>query len=130
MKNFILFLCFLHLLSNLAAQENIESEIVKMRELIRTEDPQLNTIAEKIFSQCIFSKLLDPISPALPNKWFSPGGWYLGQWIWDTQFVVAAYAPMGADAIIRGVFDNYWQTIEESRSTARLVSLWYGAEFS
>ena len=115
----ILFLCFLSLFINLAAQENIMSEMAKMHELVRTEDPQLNTIAEKIFSQCIFSKLRDPMPPALSNRWFSPGGDYVGQWIWDTQFVLSTYAPMGEDAVIRGVYDNYWQTIEKNPEAPR-----------
>jgi glycogen debranching enzyme len=104
-------LALLLLFGTLLAQEKNAPEMAKMRTLVYTEDPQLNSIAEKIFSQCIFSKLLDPLPPAMPNKWFSPGGGYVGQWVWDTQFVLAAYAPMGEDAIIRGVFDNYWQTI-------------------
>ncbi len=110
----ITLICFLLLLSNLIAQKNIMSEMTKMRGLVYTENPQLNNIAEKIFSQCIFSKLLEPLPPALPNKWFSPGGGYVGQWVWDTQFVVAAYAPMDEDQVIRGVFDNYWQTIKNN----------------
>jgi len=110
-RTIILSLILFLLIGNLSAQEKNASEMARMRTLVYTEDPQLNTIAEKIFSQCIFSKLLAPLPPAMPNKWFSPGGGYVGQWVWDTQFVLAAYAPMGEDAVIRGVFDNYWQTI-------------------
>jgi hypothetical protein len=113
-KTGTLFLFTFYLFGNLCSQEKSAPELEKMRSLIYTENQQINTIAEKIFSQCIFSKLLDPLPPALPNKWFSPGGGYVGQWVWDTQFVLAAYAPMGEDAIIRGVFDNYWQTIAKN----------------
>lgn len=113
-KLIIFLLSFLSWFSGVVAQEKITPQMAKMRELVGTEDSQLNTIAEKIFSQCIFSKLFDPIPPALPNKWFSPGGGYVGQWVWDTQFVLVAYAPMGEDAVIRGVFDNYWQTIAKN----------------
>lgn len=113
-KLILLFLSFVCTFSGVMAQEDITSQMARMRELVYTEDSQLNAISEKIFSQCIFSKLFDPIPPALPNRWFSPGGGYVGQWIWDTQFVLAAYAPMGDDAIIRGVFDNYWQTIDKN----------------
>jgi hypothetical protein len=105
----VLFLSFL--ISGLNAQEKNKAELEKMRGLVYSEDPQINSLAEKIFSQCIFSKLLDPLPPALPHKWFSPGGGYIGQWVWDTQFVLAAYAPMGEDTVIRGVYDNYWHTI-------------------
>jgi putative isomerase len=113
-KSLVLFLCFLSVFQNLNAQKNIAPEMDRMRKLVYTEDPQLNAISEKIFSQCIFSKLLDPLPPAMPNKWFSPGGGYVGQWVWDTQFVLAAYAPMGEDSVIRGVYDNYWKTIENN----------------
>jgi len=113
-KLLIIFLCLQSLLGNLKAQENLAPQMEKMHSLIRTDDPQLNAIADKIFSQCIFSKLLDPIPPAMPHKWFSPGGGYVGQWVWDTQFVLAAYAPMGDDSTIRDVYDNYWQTIAKN----------------
>ena len=73
----------------------ISEQMAKMKRLIHTNDVQLNKIVENIFSQCIISKLFDPLPPALPNKWFSPGGGYVGQRVWDTQFVLAAYAPMG-----------------------------------
>ena len=94
-------------------------QMSKMKRLIHTNDAQLNKIVENIFSQCIISKLFGPLPPALPNKWFSPGGGYVGQWIWDTQFVLAAYAPMGEDSVIRGVYDNYWQTIENNPEAPR-----------
>lgn len=113
-KKLTLFFCLTLLIISLHAQEKYAQEIAKMSELVHTENAQINSIAEKIFSQCIFSKLMNPIPPALQNKWFSPGGGYVGQWIWDTQFVLAAYAPMGEDAVIRGVYDNYWQTIAKN----------------
>lgn len=110
----ILFFFTLSFFYNVSAQEKNAPEMARMRTLVHTEDPQINKIAERIFAQCIFSKLLDPLPPALPNKWFSPGGGYVGQWVWDTQFVLAAYAPMGEDTIIREVYDNYWQTIAKN----------------
>jgi putative isomerase len=113
-RTILLIFCLLSVLGTLRAQEQNAAEMAKMRTLVRTEDPQINDITEKIFAQCIFSKLFDPLPPGLPNKWFSPGGGYVGQWVWDTQFVLAAYAPMGEDAIIRGVYDNYWQTVAKN----------------
>ncbi|MDO8588019.1 MAG: trehalase family glycosidase [Armatimonadota bacterium] len=86
----------------------------KLRRNVRTEDPKLNLLVEKLYNDCVFSKLFDPKPPALPNKWFSPGGGYVGQWIWDTMFVLNAYAPAGDDEVIRGVFDNYWHTIDNN----------------
>ncbi len=114
LKNLILSFCLLVVFHGLNAQEKYAPEMARMRHLVRSENSKLNTIAEQIFSQCIFSKLFDPLPPAMPDKWFSPGGGYVGQWIWDTQFVLAAYAPMGEDSIIRGVYRNYWNTIENN----------------
>ena len=96
------------------SKARVSEGLAKLPNAIHTDDPVHNTIAEKIFSQCVFSKLYDPIPPALPHQWFSPGGGYVGQWVWDTMFVLAAYAPMGEDEIIRHVFDNYWQTMERN----------------
>ena len=93
--------------------------LAKLPQFVRTEDASLNGIADKIFGQCIFSKLYDPLPPALPNRWFSPGGGYVGQWVWDTMFVLAAYAPMDEDAIVRGVFQNYWHTIAQNPEAPR-----------
>lgn len=81
---------------------------------IHCEDDELNALAKNIYADCIFGKLNDPLPPALPNPWFSPGGGYVGQWVWDTMFVLIAYAPLNDDQTIRKVFDNYWYTIDNN----------------
>ena len=86
----------------------------RLARLVETEDPALNAIVRNLYSDCVLSKLYDPQPPALPNKWFSPGGGYVGQWVWDTMFVAIAYAALDDDETIRGVFDNYWHTIDHN----------------
>lgn len=81
---------------------------------VHTEDPRLNAVIRKIYRECIFSKQYDPLPPALPHKWFSPGGTYVGQWVWDTMFVLAVYAPAGDEAFIRDVWENYWYTVDNN----------------
>jgi len=88
--------------------------LATLHQSVTSEDPTLNSLLEKIYGDCVFNKLFDPIPPALPHKWFSPGGGYVGQWVWDTMFVLIAYAPMGEDEITRGVFENYWYTIDNN----------------
>lgn len=81
---------------------------------VQTEDPALNALAERIYRGCVFGKLYEPRPPALPNRWFSPGGVYVGQWVWDTMFVTIAYAPLDDDRTIRDVFENYWHTLDNN----------------
>jgi hypothetical protein len=53
--------------------------------------------------------------PELPHRWFAPGGsYYLGQWLWDTMFVLRAFAPLDDDAVVRDAFENYWYTVEHN----------------
>ncbi|MCY3021085.1 MAG: trehalase family glycosidase [Planctomycetota bacterium] len=81
---------------------------------VETEDAALNSLIGKLYGDCVLSKLFAPQPPALPHKWFSPGGGYVGQWVWDTMFVAIAYAPLDDDETIREVFENYWYTIENN----------------
>lgn len=96
------------------ARERIAEWMPRLPSRVATDDPAVNGIVEGIYRDCIFGKLFDPIPPALPNKWFSPGGTYVGQWVWDTMFVLIAFAPLGDDETIRGVWDNYWYTIDNN----------------
>ena len=81
---------------------------------IQTEDPKLNALVESLYERCVWGSLREPRLPALPNRWFTGGGGYVGQWIWDAMFVSTAFAPLDDDATIRGVFDNYWHTIDHN----------------
>jgi hypothetical protein len=87
----------------------------RLRRLVRTEDERVNALVEKIYRECVYGKLFDPMLPELPYRWFAPGGAYFtGQWIWDTMFVLIAFAPLDDDAVVREAFDNYRYTIENN----------------
>lgn len=86
---------------------------------IDTESDELDAFVRKLYADCVLGKLYPPQPPALPHRWFSPGGGYVGQWIWDTMFVGIAYAPLDDDATIRGVFENYWHTIDHNPEAPR-----------
>jgi hypothetical protein len=81
---------------------------------IQTEDPQLNALIESLYERCVWGALREPRLPALPNKWLTGGGGYVGQWLWDAMFVATAFAPLDDDRMLRGVFDNYWYTIDHN----------------
>ena len=75
---------------------------------IQTEDPQLNALIESLYDRCVWGALREPRPPALPNRWITGGGGYVGQWLWGAMFVATAFAPLDDDPTIRGVFENYW----------------------
>lgn len=39
------------------------------------------------YRYCVLGKLFNPMPPYINRKWLSPGGFYRGQWLWDTTFV-------------------------------------------
>lgn len=79
-----------------------------VRTLFKWESPDVIRLTEEIFDQCILGKLFPPEAP-LNHNWISPGGWYRGQWIWNTMFVVDLLSLVpGTEAVIQGVFQNYW----------------------
>ena len=87
---------------------------------VRTEDPGLDALLARIYRDCVVGKLFDPMPPELPHRWFAPGGsYYLGQWLWDTMFVVDAFAPLGDDEAVREVFENYWHAIDANPDAPR-----------
>jgi hypothetical protein len=95
------------------SERRIAEYLPRLRALVRTEDPALNALVERVYAQCVTGKLFDPMPPELPYRWFAPGGsYYLGQWLWDTMFVVRAFAPLDDDAVVRDAFENYWYTVE------------------
>ena len=86
----------------------------RLAQQVRVEDPKLNALVESLYARCVLGALREPRLPALPHKWFTGGGGYVGQWLWDAMFVATAYAPLDDDPTLRGVFENYWQTIEHN----------------
>jgi hypothetical protein len=92
----------------------------RLRRLVTTEDPRLDALVEKIYSACVIGKLFDPMPPELPYRWFAPGGsYYLGQWLWDTMFVLIAFAPLDDDVVVREAFENYWYTVDHNPDAPR-----------
>ena len=96
------------------AKTAVARSAAKLPELVSTEDLALNELIKWIYTGCIFERLNDPMPPALPYKWFHPGGGYVGQWIFDTPFVLMAYAPLNDNETIHEVFENYWYTVENN----------------
>jgi hypothetical protein len=97
------------------AEKRVAEYAPRLPQLVRTEDEGLNALVEKIYRECVYGKLFEPMPPELPYRWFAPGGAYFtGQWIWDTMFVLIAFAPLNDDAVVREAFDNYRYTIENN----------------
>jgi hypothetical protein len=95
------------------ADVRIPEGLKTLTNYVNTENPKLNKLATDIYGNCIFGHLHDPVLPYLPNHWFNPAlPWYLGQWVWDTQFVLSVYAATNNDKIISGVYDNCRHAIE------------------
>jgi len=66
-------------------------------------------IAERVMEKCVLERILPP-TPPMKHHWVQPGGpYYLGQWIWDTMFVVDLLSILpDKKGLIREIFQNYW----------------------
>lgn len=86
----------------------LEEVASKIKPYIRSNDKVIVRFAAQVYQQCVLGKIHPP-KPPLKHRWLAPGGGYLGQWIWDTMFVVdlLSVLPDQRD-IIREVFQNYW----------------------
>jgi putative isomerase len=86
-----------------------ELDEADIRSLCATEDPALLTLTQRVFNRCILDNIHHP-KPPLKQRWVRPGGpHYLGQWIWDTMFVVDLLSILpGKKKLIRDIFQNYW----------------------
>jgi glycogen debranching enzyme len=79
-----------------------------LHKLLITDSPELYSFAENVYATCVLGKIR-PADPPLAHAWIVPGGGYFAQWLWDTMFVVDLLSLLpGQEAIIRGVFQNYW----------------------
>ncbi len=84
----------------------------QVEELVRPHfvcnDPDLWRLAVDSYQHCILGRLRHA-EPPLAHDWLVPGGVYVGQWIWDTMFVVDLLSILDNQRdVIRGVFQNYW----------------------
>ena len=72
------------------------------------KDPEVMGLTKEIFQKCILQNVF-PAKAPLKHTWIGPGGNYIGQWIWDTVFIVDLLSILpGKEQIIRDVFQNYW----------------------
>lgn len=80
-----------------------------IRALFEASSDELLSFAERVFRKCLLEKLRTPVPP-LQRTWVQPGGpYYMGQWIWDTMFVVDLLSILpGTQPLIRDIFQNYW----------------------
>ena len=71
--------------------------------------PEVLALAKRVMEKCVLAKIMPP-TPPLEHTWIVPGGpYYLGQWIWDTMFVVDLLSILpGREQQIRDIFQNYW----------------------
>jgi putative isomerase len=86
-----------------------EPTTVNIRDLLDADNLEVLALAQRVFDKCILEKLRPPVEP-LRHTWVQPGGpYYLGQWIWDTMFVVDLLSLLpGQKQVIRDIFQNYW----------------------
>lgn len=77
--------------------------------LFEADSPEILALARRVMEKCVLDKLRAP-EPPLKREWVAPGGpHYLGQWIWDTMFVLDLLALLpGREKQIRAIFANYW----------------------
>jgi putative isomerase len=86
-----------------------EPEIANMRSFFESDDADVLALTERVFQKCVLERVQPPEEP-LKHNWVRPGGpHYVGQWIWDTMFVVDLLSILpGRKAVIRDIFQNYW----------------------
>ena len=87
-----------------------EAKTADIRDFLGSDSPEVLALAQRVYDKCILDKLRPPVEP-LRHTWVQPGGpYYLGQWIWDTMFVVDLLSLLpGQQQVIRGIFQNYWE---------------------
>ena len=82
---------------------------IDIRDLFESDDPKVLALTQRVFDKCILEKLRSP-TPPLQHTWVQPGGpYYVGQWIWDTMFVVDLLSLLpDQKPVIHDIFQNYW----------------------
>lgn len=89
---------------NILFAENVDPAI---RDYFVWDDESVITFAESVFADCVFGKIHPP-QGELKRRWNSPGGPFVGQWLWDTMFVVDLLSIFdGQKEVIRDIFGNY-----------------------
>jgi len=96
------------------AQPYIDKGMATLDQYVRTEDPKLNALIRHFYEKSLFNKIAKPMPPALPHRWLTQGGMYVGQWLWDSMFMVIPLAATDQDELIRDIFENWWYTIDNN----------------
>jgi hypothetical protein len=93
---------------NLASNEILRDGL-DIKSLFNSNREDALLLTERVFEKCVLDKIREPYPP-LKNRWVQPGGpYYVGQWIWDTMFVVDLLSILpGKQQLIREIFQNYW----------------------
>lgn len=87
--------------------------------LFEANTPEVLELAKRVMHHCVLDKIREP-KPPLKRTWVAPGGpHYLGQWIWDTMFIVDHLSLLSdRDKQIREIFSNYWDFQDRWNVTA------------
>ena len=101
------------------AEKNIRHAKENLPGQIYTQDPKLTRQIHNLYIDCLFDKLWEPALPGLPYKFFSISGagdtsYGKCQLQWDTMFILNAWAPLDDNELVRDVFRNYWNVIDNN----------------
>ena len=96
------------ILGNASFGMHLKDEI-DIRSLFVSDREDVLQLTERVIEKSVLDKIREPYPP-LKNRWIQPGGpYYLGQWIWDTMFVVDWLSILpDTQQLIRDIFQNYW----------------------
>ncbi|MCL2661368.1 MAG: hypothetical protein FWD64_12750 [Acidobacteriaceae bacterium] len=79
-----------------------------LKPLLVTQNPAMFQFAVDVYEHCIFG-LIQSAEPPFKHPWLRGGGYYVGQWLWDTPFVTDLLAAVPSQKkIIRGIYANFW----------------------
>jgi glycogen debranching enzyme len=80
-----------------------------LKPILRTDSPQLFEFAVTVYERCVLGRM-QPADAPIRHPWLVPGGYYVGQWIWDTTFLTDLLAVLpGQQEFIRGIYENFWE---------------------
>jgi hypothetical protein len=101
------------------AEESIQHAKENLLKQVTTENPELTKLVHNLYRDCLFDKLWEPALPGLPYRFFSISGagdtsYGKCQLLWDTMFILNAWAPLDDNELVRDVFRNYWNVIDNN----------------
>lgn len=86
----------------------LEADTSDIGSLFSSENEEILALTERVLKKCVLEKIRSPVEP-LDHNWVYAGGYYRGQWLWDTMFVVDLLSILpGKRQLIRDIFQNYW----------------------